>query len=183
MKPRGASGRVGLVQVYTGDGKGKTTAAIGAGIRALGHGWRVHMLQFLKGGDPLSPYGEVITLARLPGFTVEQLGPPHFVHPGSASEEDRKAIRRGLERAREALSSGEYDLVILDEINVVLQLGLAKLDEVLALLAEKAEGTEVILTGRGASRELIRRADLVSSVKAVKHPFARGIAARPGVEY
>jgi len=183
MRPEGGSKRAGLVHVYTGDGKGKTTAAIGAGIRALGHGWRVHMLQFLKGGDPLSPYGEVLALARLPGFTVEQLGPPHFVHPGSASQEDRKAIRRGLERARKALSSGEYDLVILDEINVVLQLGLAEVNEVLALLAEKAEGTEVILTGRGAPRELIRRADLVSRVEAVKHPFARGIAARPGIDY
>ncbi|HAF71085.1 MAG: Cob(I)yrinic acid a,c-diamide adenosyltransferase [Acetothermia bacterium 64_32] len=183
MRQRGASGRAGLVQVYTGDGKGKTTAAIGTGIRALGHGWRVHMLQFLKGGDPLSPYGEILALARLPGFTVEQLGPPHFVHPGSASEEDRKAIRRGLERAREALSSGEYDLVILDEINVALQLGLAEVDEVLALLDGKAEGTEVILTGRGAPRELIERADLVSLVEAVKHPFERGIAARPGIDY
>ena len=183
MRPGGTAGRMGLIQIYTGDGKGKTTAAIGAGIRALGHGWRVHMLQFLKGCDRFSPYGEVVVLARLPGFTVEQLGPPHFIHPGSASQEDRKAIRRGLDRARKILASGEYDLVILDEINVVLQLGLVEVDEVLALLDGKAEGTEVILTGRGAPLELIERADLVSSVKAVKHPFARGIAARPGVEY
>lgn len=183
MRPEGGSKQAGLVHVYTGDGKGKTTAAIGAGVRALGHGWRVHMLQFLKGGDALSPYGEVVALARLPGFTVEQLGPPHFVRPGEVREEDREAIRRGLERAREVLTSGDYDLVILDEINVVLQLGLAEVDEVLALLDGKAEGTEVILTGRGAPLELIERADLVSRVEAIKHPFEQGAAARPGVEY
>jgi len=174
---------LGLIQVYTGTGKGKTTAAIGAGIRAVGQGLRVHMVQFLKGGDNFPPYGEVRAIEQIPRFTLEQFGPSHFIKPGAISDEDREIVRRGLKRSGEVLSSGNYDLVILDEINVALQLGMAKLAEILHLLDSKAVGTEVILTGRGAPAALLKRADLVSRVDAVKHPFDRGIKARLGIEY
>lgn len=174
---------LGLVQVYTGNGKGKTTAAIGAGIRAVGQGLKVHMVQFLKGGENFPPSGEIRTLESIPGFTVEQFGPSHFIHPSSITDEDREIVNRGLDRARQVLASNDYDLVILDEINVVLQLGLAPLTEVLGCLQEKATGTEVILTGRGAPEQLIERADLVSQIKMVKHPFDQGIEARQGIEY
>jgi len=174
---------LGLVQVYTGTGKGKTTAAIGAGIRAVGQGLRVYMIQFLKGGENFPPYGEVRALALIPQFTLEQYGPSHFIKPGAISDGDHKIIKRGLERAEEVLASGDYDLVILDEINVVLHLGMATLQEVLDLLDRKATQTEVILTGRGAPEALLERADLVSRIEAVKHPFDKGIQARPGIEY
>lgn len=174
---------LGLVQIYTGTGKGKTTAAIGAGIRAVGQGLRVHMIQFLKGGDNFPPYGEVRALEQIPRFTLEQYGPSHFVNPEAISDEDREIVKRGLQRAKEILSSGDYDLVILDEINVILHLGMATLQEVLDLLNRKATQTEVILTGRGAPEALFERADLVSLIEAVKHPFDKGVKARPGIEY
>jgi len=174
---------LGLIQVYTGTGKGKTTAAIGAGIRAVGQGLRVHMIQFLKGGNNFPPYGEVLALEQIPQFTLEQFGPDHFVNQEAISDEDRDIIKRGLQRAREILSSGHYDLVILDEINVVLQFGMVELEAVLDLLDKRSDGTEVILTGRGASKGLIDHADLVSQIQEIKHPFTKGIKARIGIEY
>jgi len=174
---------LGLIQVYTGTGKGKTTAAIGAGIRAVGQGLRVHMIQFLKGGDNFPPYGEVRALEQIPQFTLEQYGPGHFVNPHAISDDDREIVRRGLQRAREILHSGNYDIVILDEINVVLQFGIVELETVLDLLDKRANGTEVILTGRGASKGLINHADLVSQIQEIKHPFTKGIKARMGIEY
>jgi len=174
---------LGLVQVYTGTGKGKTTAAIGAGIRAVGQGLAVHMIQFLKGGDNFFPYGEVRALAQIPQFTLEQFGPSHFIDPDMISDEDREIVKLGLEQAKGVLASGDYDLVILDEINVVLHLGIATLQEVLDMLDRKAPQTEVILTGRDAPEALLERADLVSRIDAVKHPFDKGIKARLGIEY
>ncbi|MEA3356249.1 MAG: cob(I)yrinic acid a,c-diamide adenosyltransferase, partial [Candidatus Bipolaricaulota bacterium] len=113
----------GLVQIYTGTGKGKTTAAIGAGIRAVGQGLSVHMIQFLKGGKNFPSYGEILAIRDIPHFTVEQFGPDHFIRANKISDEDRKIVREGLNRAREALTA-DYDIVILDEINVLVQLGL-----------------------------------------------------------
>ena len=174
---------LGLIQIYTGSGKGKTTAAIGAGIRAVGHGLRVHMIQFLKGGKNFPPYGEVLALSQIPRFTLEQFGPDHFVNPEAISAEDRAIVERGLQQAGKVLASGNYDLVILDEINVVLQLGMVELEIVLDLLNKRSDGTEVILTGRGAPKELIDHADLVSQIQEIKHPFTKGIKARIGIEY
>jgi len=174
---------LGLIQIYTGTGKGKTTAAIGAGIRAVGQGLRVHMIQFLKRGDNFPFYGEVRALAPISRFTLEQFGPPHFIIPDAISDEDREIVKQGLERAEEVLASGNYDLVILDEINVVLHLGMATLQQVLDLLDRKPTQTELILTGRGAPEALLERADLVSRIEAVKHPLDKGIRARPGIEY
>jgi len=174
---------LGLIQIYTGSGKGKTTAAIGAGIRAVGQGLKVHMIQFLKGGKNFPPYGEVLALGQIPRFTLEQFGPDHFVNPEAISDEDRAIVKRGLQQAGKVLASGNYDLVILDEINVVLQLGIVELETVLDLLDRRANGTEVILTGRGASKGLINHADLVSQIQEIKHPFTKGIKARIGIEY
>jgi len=174
---------LGLIQIYTGSGKGKTTAAIGAGIRAVGQGLKVHMIQFLKGGKNFPPYGEVLALGQIPRFTLEQFGPDHFVNPEAISDEDRAIVKRGLQQAGKVLASGNYDLVILDEINVVLQLGMVELEAVLDLLDKRSGGTEVILTGRGASKGLINHADLVSQIQEIKHPFTKGIKARIGIEY
>ena len=174
---------LGLIQVYTGTGKGKTTAAIGAGIRAVGQELRVHMIQFLKGGENFPPYGEVRALALIPQFTLEQYGLDHFVNPRAISNEEREIVKRGLQQADRVLTSGDYDLVILDEINVVLDLGMASLEDILSMLKKKAPHSEVILTGRGAPKGLIDFADLVSCVNDVKHPFNAGVSARLGVEY
>ncbi|MCI2426111.1 cob(I)yrinic acid a,c-diamide adenosyltransferase [Candidatus Acetothermia bacterium] len=175
--------RTGLIQIYTGNGKGKTTAAIGLGVRAVGQGLRVHMIQFLKGGDNFPQYGEITSIKRLSQFTVEQFGLPHFVYPNKISAEDQRIIDTGIMRARQVLIAGEHDLVILDEINVVLKLGLVKLPVVLELLKQRREGVEVVLTGRDALQELIDIADLVSNITEIKHPFTKGIPARKGIEF
>jgi cob(I)alamin adenosyltransferase len=114
---------------------------------------------------------------------LEQFGPSHFIKPGAINDEDREIVKCGLERAEEVLASGKYDLVILDEINVVLDLGMANLEDIVSMLKKKAPHSEVILTGRGAPRGLIDFADLVSCVNDVKHPFNAGVSARLGVEY
>jgi cob(I)alamin adenosyltransferase len=175
--------RTGLIQIYSGNGKGKTTAAIGLGIRAAGQGLRVHMIQFLKGGDNFPQYGEITSIERIPQFTVEQFGFPHFVKSKKISDEDQRIIDKGIMRARQVLVAGEHDLVILDEINVVLKLGLVKLSIVLELLQQRKEGVEVVLTGRDAPQELIEIADLVSNITEVKHPFTQGVTARKGIEF
>ena len=174
---------LGLVQIYTGNGKGKTTSAIGSGIRAIGQGLTVFMMQFLKGGTAFPIYGEVRTLKNLTGFTVEQVGPFHFIKPGKTEDKDCKIIQHGIARAREVLTSGSYDLVILDEIIIVIYFKLVDVQEVITLLDHKAPHTEVILTGRGAPRQLIEYADLVSRIEEVKHPYTKGIEARQGIEY
>ncbi|MCD6472950.1 cob(I)yrinic acid a,c-diamide adenosyltransferase [Candidatus Aerophobetes bacterium] len=174
---------LGLIYVYTGDGKGKTTAAIGTGIRAVGHGYKVYMIQFLKGGSGFPEYGEIRAIKAFKNFTIEQFGLPHFVLPGKTSDEDLMMISKALERAQEVTSSGKYDLVILDEINVAYKLGLLSLKDLLFLLNNKASHTELILTGRGAPPKLVERADLVSEILSIKHPYNSGIKARKGIEY
>lgn len=172
--------RKGLVHVYTGDGKGKTTAALGLALRAAGHGMRTYIAQFLKGQD----YGELHALERLsPWVVIEQFGRPGFVHVKGVTPEDRAMAVRGLTCAREAMGSGAYDLVILDEINVALYFGLIELEEVLALLEDRPEHVELVLTGRGAPEELLERADYVTEMREVRHPYQRGILARKGIEF
>jgi cob(I)alamin adenosyltransferase len=175
--------RLGLVHVYTGKGKGKTSAAVGAGIRAVGQGLKVHMIQFLKGGKVLPASGELKVLENISGFTVEQFGPDHFVNPDALTKQDLEIIQKGLNRASKILAGGDYDLVILDEMSVVLSFNMAQIEVVLDMLRGRAEGTEVIITGRDAPRRLIEYADLVSNIQEVKHPFNKGIQARRGIEY
>ncbi len=171
----------GLVLVYTGDGKGKTTAAVGLGVRAAGHGLKVKMLQFMKG--PGNVYGETIAASKhIPGFEIEQVGRDTFVKKGSPAPEDVEAARRGLAAARQALG-GAYDLVILDELNVAIDYGLVSVAEALELLSGRAAGVDVVVTGRYAPQQVIDLADTVSEVREIKHHFRKGVAARKGIEF
>jgi len=170
----------GMVQVYTGDGKGKTTAALGLALRALGHGLRVYMIQFMK-GDP--DYGELQTASGLPNFEVRQSGRPDFVDRDDPDQIDIQLAQEGLIHAREILAGGQYDVVILDEINVALAFGLIEVRDVLALIASRNERTELILTGRQAPRAILEAADLVTEMREVKHYFQRGVKARDGIEH
>jgi len=174
-----ADKRVGLVQVYTGDGKGKTTAALGLALRAAGHGLRTYIGQFLKG----RPTGELKAAKLLePYLTIEQFGEADFVLTRGDPRQAALA-RRGLQRIRQILASGEYDIVVLEEINVALELELIPLEDVLALMEERPSEVELVLTGRGAPQELISRADLVTEMVAIKHPYQRGVKARLGIEF
>ena len=170
----------GYVQVYTGNGKGKTTAALGLTLRAVGAGLKVYIAQFLKGKD----YSEIKAInERLSDLVkLEQFGAPHFVRSGRVSDEDLELARKGLEAARKAMLSGEYDIVILEEANVAAYLGLLKVDELLLLVKEKPEDVELIFTGRYAPQELIDIADLVTEMVEVKHYYTKGVQARIGIE-
>ena len=170
----------GLVQVYTGDGKGKTTAAVGLAVRAAGHGLRVFFLQFMK-GDP--NYGELLALRAIPGIEVVQSGLPTFVKMGAPGIEDLRLARGGLALAREILEAGRHDLVVLDEIVCAVAYGLIEEARVLDLFDLRPPSVELVLTGRYATPALLARADLVSEVREVKHPFRDGILARRGIDY
>jgi len=169
-----------LVQVFTGDGKGKTTAALGAVMRALGQGLRVYVVFFMKGDYP---YGERRILAQLPDVDLASFGSLDFVDPANVRPQDREQARQALAAAREAIFSDNYDVAVLDEINVAVAFGLIPLDEVMALIRDKPPGVELILTGRKAHPELVRVADLVTECLKIKHPYDRGIGSRRGIEY
>jgi len=172
--------RRGLVQIFTGDGKGKTTAAIGAVIRALGHGLRVYVAFFMKGNHPS---GERNILSQLPNVTMESFGAGGLVDSANIKPEEKEQAKRGLAAARKAMLSGNYDLVVLDELNLAVAWNLVELDEVLKLIDDKPEGVELILTGRRADSKLIKSADLVTEMLKIKHPYDEGVAAREGIEY
>lgn len=173
-----ARAHLGLVQVYTGNGKGKTTCALGLAMRAVGCGLRVGMVQFLK---PEGGYGEQVTARRL-GIDLFPMGADHMESRVSR-EEDLELTAEAMARSEGMLSSGEYDLVILDEINNSLRMGHVTAGEVLGMLGRRSPHTEVVLTGRGAPQELLDYADLVTEMRLVKHPMDRGIPARRGIEY
>ena len=170
----------GLVQVFTGNGKGKTTAALGTILRAVGHGWRVFIVFFMKGNYD---YGEYSTLAKLPNVDMASFGFRHLTDPTNIKPEEIEQARLALVAAREAVFSGNYDLVVLDEVNVALGFNLIELDEVVKLIRAKPSNVELILTGRYADTKLIELADLVTEMVKVKHPFDKGIKARKGIEY
>ena len=169
----------GLVQVFTGEGKGKTTAAIGAVLRALGHGLSVFIVYFMKG----QPSGENSVLARLPNVAIARCGGAGFVDPENVQPGDREEARRALAEAREAILSGNYDLVVLDEINLAVAWKLIELAEVAGLIQDKPRKVELILTGRQAHPRLIELADLVTDMVKVKHPYDKGILSRKGIDY
>ena len=168
----------GYVQVYTGDGKGKTTAALGLALRASGRGMRTYVGQFMKGQH----YGELDAVRDHPLITIEQYGDIRCIRKEEVTPDHVAQAHRGLERAREALLSGEYDIVVLDEINVTIWFGLLAVEEVLALLDRRPAHVEVIMTGRRAPQELIDRADLVTEMRMVKHYYEQGVMARKGIE-
>lgn len=192
--------KTGFVQVYTGNGKGKTTAAIGLTIRALGAGKKVMFLQFMKA----KVYSEHNILPGIsPNLTMQTIGKPFFVvkegtmseeelakwkdkavffPPGQPPKEYLEIVAKGMAQAKEAVSSGEYDLVVLDELNVALHFELVTWEEVKELIEGRAPGVEVVLTGRGATPELIELADLVTEMREIKHYYTQGIEARKGIE-
>ena len=170
----------GLTQVYTGDGKGKTSAAFGLALRAIGRGLKVYVIQFIKGGFD---YGELHIVDRLPNLTLRAFGRGRFITSEGPTEEDIEQAREALELAWKVVKSGEYDVVILDEINVALHYKLIDLKEVLRLIEEKPKHVELILTGRKAPMELVAKADLVTEMLEIKHPYQQGMAPRLGIEY
>jgi cob(I)alamin adenosyltransferase len=170
----------GLVQIFTGDGKGKTTAALGAVLRAAGHGLKISVIFFLKGD---SSGGEYSSLSRFPNVKVTSFGLRQFIYKGEVSTEEKKQAEAALSAAREAIVSGRFDLVVLDEINVAVYFKLLEVDEVIRLIKDKPPHVELILTGRNADKSLIEMADLVTEMVKIKHPFDKGIKARKGIEY
>ena len=170
----------GLVQVYTGDGKGKTSAAFGLALRAMGRGLKVYVVQFIKGGFD---YGELYVVDKLPNLKLKAFGRGRFVTEKPPNKEDVKLSEEALALAEQVVKNGEYDIIILDEINVVLNLKLISLEKVLELIKNKPKHVELILTGRYAPSEIIETADLVTEMKEVKHPFNKGYKAREGIEY
>jgi cob(I)alamin adenosyltransferase len=171
----------GIVLVYTGDGKGKTTAALGLALRASGHGAKIFMVQFRK-SDPT--YGEIQAIRKfLPDFTVVQSDRSRITGRGAFEDEDVADARNVFEHGKEAVLSGQYDLVIFDEINFAVDFGLLPEEEVLGMLKKRPVHVDVVLTGRGAGEAIIEAADLVSEVKEIKHHYKAGIPARTGIEY
>lgn len=170
----------GLIQVYTGDGKGKTSAAFGLALRAIGRGLKVYVIQFIKGGFD---YGELYIVDKLPNLKLKAFGRGKFITEKPPAREDIKLAREAFELAQKVVDDGEHDVVILDEINVAMKLGLIGVDEVIQLLKSKPEGVELILTGRHAPPKVIEMADLVTEMKEIKHPCARGSPPRKGIEY
>lgn len=172
--------RKGYIQVYTGDGKGKTTAALGLALRAAGHGLKVYIGQFLKG----QVYGELISIKKLsPLITIKQFGRKGFIHvTRNPDEEDIKRAEMGLKKCLEAMLSKKYSIIILDEINVAVDFNLLSEKEVHKFLDQKPPEVEIILTGRYAPASFIKRADLVTEMKGKKHYYSKGVRARNGIE-
>ncbi len=169
-----------MIQIYTGKGKGKTTAALGLAMRAVGHGFKVIMIQFMKGQVN---YGELETAKALPNFTIEQYGRPDFVNPDNPDKEDVRLAQVAWRRAKEVIASGKYDMIILDEINVAVSFNLIPSKEVIELLKQVPKNVEIIITGRYMPEAFVEYADLISEIKEVKHHFQKGAQARKGIEY
>ena len=177
----------GLVIVYTGNGKGKTSAALGNVFRALGHGWKVLVIQFFKGDWPVV-FGELESAKAHPNLEILQLGKGFVKIMGDKKpfSEHQSAANEAIAFAKDKIYSGKYDLVVLDEVNYAidyLDVRLVELKDVLEIIEKKPKQTHLILTGRDAKKEIIDRADLVTEMKEIKHPFQKGIPAQKGIDY
>lgn len=167
----------GLIQIYTGDGKGKTTAALGLALRASGRDFRVIVIQFMKG----TTSGELLAVSKHPAFEIIQTSIGNsFDKP---AEQLRTEAQHTIAYSEEKMLSGKYDLIVLDEIFTAINRELISTEQVLDLLAKKPEQVELILTGRKAPTEIVKRADLVTEMLMIKHPYTQGIPARQGIEY
>ena len=170
----------GLIQVYTGNGKGKTTAALGLALRAVGHGFKVLMVQFMKGNIA---YGELESARKLsPYLTIKQMGQKTFISRAHPNPTDLQLAQEGFFIAKKAIENEEYDIVVLDEINMAVDYGLIPLNHLLQLIDSKPETVELILTGRNAKAEIMDRADLVTEMVDRKHYYTEGVSAREGIE-
>ncbi len=175
----------GYIQVYTGNGKGKTTASLGLAMRALGRCWKVLIIMFTKGGDD---YGELNSFRNLSpqisqNLTIVQAGLDRIVYSDNKNKKDEEEIKKGWELAKKAIKNDEYNLIILDEANIAIDLGFIDVDEVVDILKNKPDEMEIVLTGRNANQKIIDIAHLVSEINPIKHYWDTGIAARKGIEY
>jgi cob(I)alamin adenosyltransferase len=169
----------GLVQVYFGSGKGKTTCALGQAFRALGHGFKVYMIQFMKGNVK---YGEIEHAKKIENLTIKQFGRPDLIAEPETVDIDE--AQKGIEHAKEIVMSDKYDIVILDEVGVAIDMKLIPVEPVLELMKNKPEHVELVITGRKVHPKIKELADLVTQMKQVKHYFAtQGIGARFGIEF
>ena len=175
-----AKNRKGLVQVFTGNGKGKTSAALGSVLRALGHDLKVYIVFFMKGKYP---YGEFDTLPRLSNVDIASFGLRCLTDRNNINPEEIEEAKLALSAAREAMLSGKYDMVVLDEVNVAVYFKLIGLEDVISLIKERPPNVELILTGRYADAKVIDLADLATEMVKLKHPYDKGIKARKGIEY
>jgi cob(I)alamin adenosyltransferase len=168
----------GYIQVYTGDGKGKTTAALGLALRAAGAGLKVYIAQFVKG----MKYSEINALGKMPdSIAVKQYGRNCFINR-NPEEEDIRAAREGLKEVRQIMCSGKYQMIILDEANIATSYNLFSVDELLDFIEAKPEEVELVITGRTADPRIIEKADLVTEMKEIKHYYRKGVEARDGIE-
>ena len=171
----------GYVQIYTGDGKGKTSASLGLAFRALGRGLKVYMFQFMK--PPESSGEHFAATAFGENMTIQSLGKKGFILKDHSRPQDRELAVKALAKARRAMESGEYDLIILDEVNVAVHMGLLDVEALMEFIEAKPGHVELVLTGRKAHPDVVARADLVSEIKPVKHYYHKGVEAREGIEY
>jgi cob(I)alamin adenosyltransferase len=175
---------LGLIQVYTGNGKGKTTASLGLAFRACGHGFRVCMIQFMKDN---TEYGEFKSSTNLPGFTLLQVGRNDFVNLENPEAIDKKLAQDGWDVAKSVIISGNYDIVILDEINVAIACELINVNAVVSFLTKDCKALtkkpEIILTGRYAPPQIIEIAHLVTEMQEIRHNYSKGMEARQGIEF
>jgi len=170
----------GLVQIFTGDGKGKTSAALGTVVRALGQGLKICVIVFMKGDYP---YSEWAFLSKIPGVRIERFGTNKFTDKHNPGPEAIEEAKKALAAARQAMLSGEYSVMVLDEVNIASAWNLVEVDDVVNLIREKPMNIEIILTGRYADDKLIELADMVTECRKIKHPYDKGIKARKGLDY
>ncbi len=169
----------GFIHVYTGPGKGKTIASLGLGLRATGAGFKVHMIQFMKGRR----YSELDAVKNIPNFTISQYGRDEFVSKENPRQIDIDLAKKGFLQAKNIIKNGKYDLVILDEINVAVDYNLIPIEDLIKLIKDKPEKLELVLTGRYAHPEIVKIADVVTEMLEIKHPYQQGITARKGIDF
>ena len=175
----------GYIQVYTGDGKGKTTASLGLAMRALGRDWKVLIVMFTKGGND---YGELNSFRQLSekiadNLTIVQAGLDRVIYKSNENEQDHKKIKKGWNLVKKAVKNDEYQLIIMDEANIAIDMGILDVNEVIKVLKSKPDEMEIVLTGRNAHPKIIEIAHLVSRIEPVKHYWDNGVYARKGIEY
>ncbi|MFX0091250.1 MAG: cob(I)yrinic acid a,c-diamide adenosyltransferase [Candidatus Hodarchaeota archaeon] len=179
MVDDGQSHPLGLIHIISGDGKGKTTSALGMALRAAGHGFKTLIIQFMKKGWS---YGELETAKLIPNIEIIQFGTPEFVDKNNPKPIDVEEAKKGLGRSKDAMKEG-WDIIVLDEINIVLEWNLIQLSEIISLVKSKPQNLELILTGRYAHPELVELADYYTKIESIKHPFQKQQLARKGIEY